>query len=84
MTQRCALLSGAFRHPQVCQESPISDALGLSLEELLGKVARASKRGPAPRLQEQIERIGTLPRSKQRMLIDMLEAAINSADARAA
>jgi hypothetical protein len=40
--------------------------------------------GPAPRLQEQIERIGTLPRSKQRMLIDMLEAAINSADARAA
>jgi len=63
---------------------PVSDALGLSLEELLGKAPKASKRGPAPRLQEQIERIGALPRSKQRMLLDMLDAAINSADSRAA
>lgn len=63
---------------------PFSEVLGLSLDELLGKTAKAGKRGPAPRLQEQIERIGALPRSKQRMLIDMLDAAINSTDVRAA
>ena len=62
-----------------------SKVLGLSLDELLGEPASHSgKRGPASRLQTQIERIGSLPRSKQRMLIDMLDAAINSADAQAA
>lgn len=55
-----------------------SKALGLSLDELYGAAPKASKRGPAPKLQAQIERIGTLPRSKQRMLLDMLDAAINS------
>jgi transcriptional regulator with XRE-family HTH domain len=63
---------------------PIAKALGLSLEEVFGEASKASKRGPAPKLQEQIERIGTLPRSKQRMLIDMLNAAINSTDTHAA
>lgn len=58
-----------------------SKILGLSLDELLGAVTKAGKRGPASKLQEQIERIGSLPRSKQRMLIDMLDAAINSAQA---
>lgn len=57
--------------------APISDALDWSIEELLGKAAKASKRGPAPKFQEQIERIATLPRSKQRMLFNMLDAAIN-------
>lgn len=61
-----------------------SKALGLSLDELFGEAAKAGKRGPAPKLQEQIERIGSLPRSKQRMLLDMLDAAINSANAQAA
>lgn len=61
-----------------------SKALGLSLNELFGEVAKANKRGPAPKLQEQIERIATLPRSKQRMLLDMLDAAINSTNAQAA
>lgn len=62
-----------------------SKTLGLSLDELLGEPAsRHGKRGPAPQLQTRIERIGTLPRSKQRMLIGMLDAAINSADAQAA
>ncbi|MFT3792944.1 MAG: helix-turn-helix transcriptional regulator [Rudaea sp.] len=61
-----------------------SKALGLSLDELFGEAAKAGKRGPAPKLQAQIERIGGLPRSKQRMLLDMLDAAINSANAQAA
>lgn len=63
---------------------PLSKVLGLSLDELFGGTAKTSKRGPAPKLQAQIERIGTLPRSKQRMLLDMLDAAINSTNAQAA
>jgi transcriptional regulator with XRE-family HTH domain len=62
-----------------------SKVLGLSLDELLGQhPSRSSKRGPAPKLQAQIERIGSLPRSKQRMLLDMLDAAINGTNAQAA
>jgi len=58
-----------------------SKTLGLSLDELLGEATKIGKRGPAPKLQAQIERIGSLPRSKQRMLLDMLDAAINSTQA---
>lgn len=61
-----------------------SKTLGLSFDTLLGETTKASKRGPTPKLQEQIERIASLPRSKQRMLLDMLDAAINSANAQAA
>ncbi len=63
---------------------PLSRVLGLSLDELFGGTPKTGKRGPTPKLQAQIERIGTLPRSKQRMLLDMLDAAINSTDAQAA
>ncbi len=60
----------------------MSELLGLSFEELLGEQAlRAGKPGPTPRLQRQIERTGSLPRSRQRMLIDMLDAAISSTQA---
>jgi len=62
----------------------LSKTLGMSLNELFGDAPKSNKRGPAPKLQEQIERIGTLPRSKQRMLLDMLDAAINSTNAQAA
>ena len=63
---------------------PLSKTLSLSLDELLGDGAKPGKRGLAPKLQEQIERIRALPRSKQRMLLDMLDAALKGADARAA
>ncbi|MCK9488184.1 MAG: helix-turn-helix transcriptional regulator [Xanthomonadales bacterium] len=63
---------------------PLSRALGVSLEDLLGLPPKAGKRGPAPRLQAQIERIGALPRGKQRMLLDMIDAALHGANAQAA
>ncbi len=57
---------------------PCAKVLDVSLDELYGHPPKAGKRGPTPKLQAQIERIGTLPRAKQRMLLDMLDAAINS------
>ncbi len=63
---------------------PLSHVLGLSLEDLLGLSRKTNKRGPESRLQAQIQRIGTLPRGKQRMLLDMIDAALHSANTQAA
>lgn len=62
----------------------VSQAIGLSIEELLGTASRHSKRGPAPRLQAQMERISALPRNQQRMLLNMIDGAILSASSQAA
>ena len=44
----------------------IAKRLGVSVEELLDDGSRpASKRGPTPKLQQQMDRITQLPRSKQ-------------------
>ncbi|MGH8178552.1 MAG: helix-turn-helix domain-containing protein [Steroidobacter sp.] len=59
----------------------IADALTISIEELIGRSpARASaKRGPAPKLQQQIERIGQLPKAQQRFVMQMLETVLAQA-----
>lgn len=59
----------------------IADALAISIEELIGRPpARASaKRGPAPKLQQQIERIGQLPKAQQRFVMQMLETVLAQA-----
>jgi hypothetical protein len=40
---------------------------------------RASKRGPAPKLQQQIERITELPKFKQRFVSEMLDTVLAQA-----
>ena len=58
----------------------LAQLLGLTTEELLGQsVQQASKRGPAPRLQQQIERISQLPKSKQRFVSEMLDTVLAQA-----
>lgn len=54
----------------------LSKAFGVTVEDLLGLKGNRSKRGPAPKLQRKIEQIRLLPRSKQRFVIEMLEAVI--------
>ncbi|MGC2460436.1 MAG: hypothetical protein WA446_05570 [Steroidobacteraceae bacterium] len=55
----------------------IAETLTVSLEELIGKKdVQPAKRGPAPKLQQQIERIQRLPRSKQRFVIEMLDTVL--------
>jgi transcriptional regulator with XRE-family HTH domain len=55
----------------------IAETLAVSLEQLIGKKdAPPAKRGPAPKLQQQIERIQRLPRSKQRFVIEMLDTVL--------
>jgi transcriptional regulator with XRE-family HTH domain len=58
----------------------LARSLGVSLEELLGDDAGAvKKRGPAPKLRQQIERIQQLPRTQQRFVMQMLDTVIAQA-----
>jgi hypothetical protein len=58
----------------------IAETLAVSLEELIGKKdVQPAKRGPAPKLQQQIERIQRLPRAKQRFVIEMLDTVLAQA-----
>lgn len=55
----------------------LARTLGVSVEELLGDdSAAAKKRGPAPKLLQQIERIQQLPRTQQRFVMQMLDTVL--------
>jgi transcriptional regulator with XRE-family HTH domain len=59
----------------------IAETLAVSLEELIGKKdVQPAKRGPAPKLQQQIERIQKLPKSRQRFVMEMLDTVLQQAD----
>lgn len=53
--------------------------LGVSMEELIGEDAKPAKRGPTPKLQQQIERIGLLPKTQQRVLMQMIDGVLGQA-----
>ncbi len=54
----------------------LARVLGISIEELIGEEVRPAKRGPAPKLQRQIERIQELPKPKQRFVMEMLDTVL--------
>jgi transcriptional regulator with XRE-family HTH domain len=57
----------------------IARALAVSIEDLIGETPRPGKRGPAPRLQQQLERITQLPRPKQKFVMEMLDTVLAQA-----
>lgn len=59
----------------------LAQVLGTSVEELIGQApARTgTKRGPAPRLQQQLERLSALPKPKQRAVMEVLESMLAQA-----
>lgn len=54
----------------------LSHTLVVPLEDLLGVEKKSARRGPAPKLQQQLELISRLPRSKQKFVIEMLDTII--------
>ena len=55
----------------------LAKALNVSIEALIGTPTKAaSKRGPAPKLQQQLERITRLPKAKQRFVMQMLDSVL--------
>jgi transcriptional regulator with XRE-family HTH domain len=59
---------------------PIAEILDISIDELIGAPAkRAGKRGPAPQLQQKIERLTRLPKAQQRLVLQMLDGVLAQA-----
>ena len=69
--------SGARRVP-VSMLPTLARILGVSVEELIGEQPSAAgrKRGPAPKFQQQLERISALPKSKQEFVMQVLESVL--------
>jgi transcriptional regulator with XRE-family HTH domain len=57
----------------------LARTLGVSVETLIGEKASLVKRGPAPKLQQQVERLSRLPQAKQRVVMEMLEGFLTQA-----
>jgi transcriptional regulator with XRE-family HTH domain len=57
----------------------IARYLGTTVEELIGEKAPPAKRGPTPKLQQQIERLNTLPKAQQQVVIKMLDGVLGHA-----
>jgi transcriptional regulator with XRE-family HTH domain len=68
---------GKLRIP-VLLLSSLATLLAVSVEDLIGEPTKATKgkRGPTPRLQRQVELINQLPRTKQKFVMEMLDAVI--------
>jgi len=53
--------------------------LGTSVEALIGQPTPTGKRGPAPRIQQQLELVSRLPRAKQKMVSEVLDSLLAQA-----
>lgn len=60
---------------------PLAKALTVSVEDFIENVPspQKHKRGPASKLQQQIERVSQLPRAKQKFVMEMLDTVIQQA-----
>src|SRR5690349_3708512 len=52
---------------------------GVDANDLLGLQSGSGKRGPAPLLQQKIERLSRLPKAKQKFVIEMLDGVLSQA-----
>lgn len=61
--------------------SQLAVALDTTVEDLIGTPIRrgTGKRGPAPKLQQQLERLHALPKAKQRMVSEVLDSLLAQA-----
>ena len=55
----------------------LAQVFAIPVEELIGmSTTKTNKRGPAPKLQRQIEQISRLPKVKQKFVMEMLDTVI--------
>jgi len=54
----------------------MAQLFGTSVDELVGLKNPATKRGPTPKLQRQIEQVALLPKAKQKFASEMLDTVI--------
>ena len=56
----------------------IARVLAVSVESLMGEEGQPAKRGPAPKLLQQVERIQRLPKAQQRFVMQMIDTALQA------
>ncbi len=67
------------RHVSVWRLFAVADALGVAPQELLQVNGQAPrKRGPAPKVQQLVERINHLPQARQKFVTAMIENALQA------
>lgn len=54
----------------------IARFLGTTVEELIGEPAKPGKHGPTPMWQQKIERLSRLPRTQQKVVMEMLDGLL--------
>lgn len=75
--QTLAHYEGGHLRIAVALLATLANTLSVAVEELINETtATKKKRGPASTLQRQIEKIGTLPRAKQKVIIEMLNGVL--------
>jgi transcriptional regulator with XRE-family HTH domain len=57
----------------------LAKTLGTSIEALISDTAPKGKRGPAPKLQQQLEQLSHLPKDKQRLVSQLIESVLSQA-----
>jgi len=57
----------------------LTRALSVNIEALIDETAPPSKRGPAPQIQQRIERLTRLPKAKQRLVMEILDGVLAQA-----
>jgi hypothetical protein len=57
----------------------LARALGVGVETLIGEKTQPAKRGPTPKMQEQVERLSRLPKAQQRFVLQMIETVLAQA-----
>lgn len=79
--QQMASFEVGRRKVPVSLLAPLARALSVSLEELVEQEAEKpkAKRGPIPKLQQQMDTISALPKPKQRFVMQVLETVLAQA-----
>jgi transcriptional regulator with XRE-family HTH domain len=66
------------RRVQLALLPHLARALAVTIEDLIGEQTPPARRGPAPKLLQQIERIQRLPKSRQRFIMEMIDTALQA------
>ena len=77
--QRVVSLEKGRRRVPVTDLPTLSKSLGISIEDLIGVEAEPAKRGPTPKIQQQLEQVAKLPRSQQKFVSQMIETVLQQA-----
>ena len=74
--QTYANYEAARARPSAALLPELAKLFGVTVDELLG-IKSAGKRGPTPKLQQQIERLNLLPKTKQKVVMEIIEGVLS-------